>query len=94
MLAADVLKGLAAISGILGSMLLAWRVSGILKALAFVAHIHEGNIDEITSGRSHIVMGTGATKHVENAQKLWLLYVGFFFLIASGVLNFASLCAG
>lgn len=87
----DNLKILAAISSIIGSIILAVRVRNILSALSFVAKMHESNINEIASRHQDIVIATGATNHVERAQGMALLIIGFLFLGLSGVLNLIAL---
>lgn len=90
-MSADNLRIIAAICSTFGSILLAWRVRGILAALAFVANMHESNIQEIASDRRDIVIATNSTKHVEKAKGMVLLVVGFLLLALSGALNFWAL---
>ena len=87
----EAFKVAATITSLLGSIILAIRVAGILKALALVAKAHEANIAQILSGSRDIVYFQNSTKHVENANKLWLLCVGFGCLIISGFLQLVSL---
>ncbi len=91
MISLEALKIAATTFSLLGSIILAIRVAGILKALALVAQAHEANIAQILSGSRDIVHFANSTKHVENANKLWLLSAGFGCLIISGVLQLVSL---
>ena len=88
---AGFLKGLAAVASICASLLLAWCVTDILKALALVASAHEINIHELASDRHHIQILTNSPQHIENAQRTGLLVAGFLLLFAAGVLNLLSL---
>ncbi|QIB34606.1 hypothetical protein [Ancylobacter pratisalsi] len=83
----NVIKALAAICSVIGSILLAIRVKGLLEALTFVAKMHESNIHELSSGNFTIVIARGSTQHIENARRAGLLMTGFVFLILSGLLN-------
>lgn len=91
MITAEALKVAATILSLLGSIILAIRVAGILKALALVAAAHEANINQILSSSRDIIHFANSTKHVENANKMWLLGAGFGCLIISGVLQLVSL---
>lgn len=94
MIDGSVLKGIAAASSVIGSVLLAVRVKGMLDALAFVAEMHESNIKQLANPNQNIVLAVNATKHVANAKRTGLLMLGFGFLILSGLLNlWAALCA-
>jgi hypothetical protein len=73
----------AAALSVAGSILLAWRVSQILKALSLVASVHEVNIDQLMSSTPNIVHFGNSTKHVERAKDTGLLVVGFLLLTAS-----------
>lgn len=81
----------AAVLSVAGSILLAWRVSQILKALSLVATSHEANIHQLMSGASNIVHFGNSTEHVKRAKGTGLLVVGFLFLAASGGLNLIAL---
>ncbi|MEQ9891405.1 hypothetical protein [Pectobacterium aroidearum] len=88
----ETIKILATISSIVGSVILAYRVTGILSALTLVAHCHEVNIQQLMpTHKGHIHYLANATTHVEKAQKKALLITGFIFLIASGVLQLIAL---
>ena len=87
----NTLKILAAVLSLIGSGLLAWRVSGILSALAFVARAHEENIRQILQTTGDIYHFAGAPQHVERAEKRWLLWIGFGCLIVSALLQLGSL---
>lgn len=88
---AEALRILAAISSIVGSVLLAWRVRGMLSALSFVADMHEHNIQELASSQTNIVLAKGANEHVKKAKGNWLLVSGFILLGLSGGLNLWAL---
>jgi len=82
----------ASVLGIVGSGILAYRVTGILTALSLVAKVHDHNIQQLMpSYQGHIVNFGNTTAHVDNAQKSGLLIAGFLLIIASGVLQFAAL---
>ena len=87
---ADLLRGIAAACSVGGSLLLAWRVTGILRALGSVASIHESNIMELSKSHGDIVIGHGSTKWIKKAQKIWLLVIGFLLSIVGGVLQFVA----
>ena len=77
---------------ILGSIILAYRVTGILKALALVAGAHEVNIQQLMPGQTgNIYNLQGSTQHVEKASKKGLLLFGFFCYIISGILQLTAL---
>lgn len=88
----DNLKIIATIISIVASILLAFRVKGILSALGFVAKCHEHNITQLIPGHQgdiHILGNSDA--HVARAQKLWLLIIGFVLYAIAGVLNLWAL---
>ena len=87
----ELLKVAASIFGITGSLILAFRVSGILNALAIAATVHEVNINQLMDNPQTIVHFTNATKQVASAQRRILLYFGFFLFVTSGALQLASL---
>ena len=87
---ADLLRGIAAACSVAGSLLLAWRVTGILKALGSVASMHESNIMELSKLHGDIVIARGSTKWIEKAQKIWLLVLGFVLSIIGGILQFVA----
>lgn len=91
----ETIKILAAISSIIGSVILAYRVTGILSALSLVASCHELNIQQLMPNYRGDIHNLGnSTAHVEKAQKKGLLITGFVFLIASGVLQLIALVMG
>ncbi|MFA5171650.1 MAG: hypothetical protein WC426_08780 [Sulfuriferula sp.] len=88
----DTIKVLAAICSIIGSAILAYRVTGILSALSLVANCHEVNIQQLipkSKRDMHLMVNSPAL--VAKAQKKALLITGFIFLIASGVLQLIAL---
>jgi len=88
----ETIKILAAISSIIGSAILAYRVTGILSSLSLVANCHELNIQQLMPDYQGDIYNLGnSTAHVEKAQKKGLLITGFVFLIASGVLQLVAL---
>lgn len=88
----ETIKILAAISSIIGSIILAYRVTGILSALSLVAKCHEENIKQLMPNHNGDIHNLGnSTAHIEKAQKNGLLITGFAFLIASGVLQLIAL---
>lgn len=91
-MAVESVKILAAICSIVGSVILAYRVTGILSALSLVANCHELNIQQLMPDhRGDIHNLANSNKHVENSQKKGLLVTGFAFFIASGVLQLMAL---
>lgn len=87
MVDASILKGIAAVSSVAGSVVLAIRVKGLLEALTFVAGMHEHNIQELASSNRDIVLARNAPQQIESAKRTGLLMVGFGLLILSGALN-------
>lgn len=87
----DLLRIIASVIGVAGSIILAWRVSRILKALALVASAHELNIQQLMSSNGTIYNFGNSTKHVERAEGTGLLIAGFLCLAVSGGLNVIAL---
>jgi hypothetical protein len=90
---ARTLKIIAAIFSLLGSGLLAWRVKGLLEALALVVATHEANIQQLMRPNGDIVNLANSTKHVERARKFGLLVFGFICLAISAALQLIALLA-
>ena len=84
------LRALGAVCSVAGSILLAWRVTGILKALGEVAKMHESNIAQLSKSTGDIFIAVNSPKWIERAQKLWLLTAGFGFLILGGLFQLAA----
>jgi hypothetical protein len=87
----DMLRIAASVIGVIGSLLLAWRVSGILKALSLVANAHEANIQQLMNSSGTIYNFGNSTAHVEKAKGTGLLIAGFLCLAFSGCLNVVAL---
>lgn len=87
----DMLRIAASVIGVIGSLLLAWRVSGILKALSLVANAHEANIQQLMNPSGTIYNFGNSTAHVEKAKGTGLLIAGFLCLAFSGGLNVVAL---
>lgn len=91
---ADMLRGIAGGLSAVGSILLAFRVRGILVAMQHVAGMHETNIRSLAEGienpNQHIVLGTNSTKWIKNAEATWMLFVGFLLLAAGGACQFVA----
>ena len=89
----DFLRLVASVLSLAGSLLLAWRVKGLLTAITTALLVHQQNIENLADdGRSTgngLVIFTGATTMIENAQRRWLLYLGFALIIASGAIQTA-----
>ena len=86
------IKIIAAILSIVGSGILAYRVTGILSALSLVANSHEINIQQLMPSHMSDIYNLGnSTEHVEKAQKTGLLILGFSLFILSGVLQLVAL---
>lgn len=89
----SLLNLLAAILGVIGSAILAFRVTGILKALAIVTQFHEMNIDQLMNddGKKKLFHFANSTQHVKKAEKRFLLILGFFMIILGAVLQSISI---
>ena len=89
----ETIKIIAAIFSIIGSGLLAFRVTGILSALSLVSNAHEINIQQLMPDKQTINIYNldNSTAHVEKAQKKGLLIAGFVFVVLSGVLQLVAL---
>lgn len=85
------LKIAATVFNLLASVILAFRVKNILSALAFVADMHENNINQLASSHQNIVLGTGSNEHVKRAKGTTLLILGFSFYGIAAILNFLAL---
>jgi len=86
------IKIIAAIFSIVGSAILAFRVTGILSVLSLVASTHEVNIQQLMPNHQGDIYNFGnSTAHVEKAQKKGLLITGFALIIISGVLQLVAL---
>ena len=87
----DVLRVIASVLSVVGSGLLAWRVTGLLKSIAMAIKIHETTILSLAdNGRSaggNVVVFTGAPTHVEQAEKRGLLVTGFLCVVASACIQ-------
>jgi len=85
----------ASILGVVGSCLLGWRVAGLIKALAVALKIHQQNIKNLADAGGRIggdvIVFTGASMHVERAQKRGLMVSGFLLVITSAVIQFVLL---
>ena len=90
----ELIRAIAAAMGVAGSILLAWRVTGILNVLGKVATEHERQIHELAD---HVVgprvgvlpMGIPVfpARKLQKARALGLLVAGFALSVTSGVLN-------
>lgn len=87
------IKIIAAIFSIVGSGILAFRVTGILSALSLVAKVHEINIQQLMPDNQacNVYNLDNSTAHVEKAQKKGLLITGFVCIVLSGVLQLIAL---
>lgn len=86
------IKIIAAILSIVGSGILAYRVTGILSALSIVANAHELNIQQLMPNYQSDIYNLGnSTEHVKKAKKTGLLILGFSLFILSGVLQLLAL---
>lgn len=86
------IKIIAAIMGIIGSGILAYRVTGILSALSFVARCHELNIQQLMPNyQKNIIHLDNSMAQVDKAQKKGLLITGFVFFILAGVFHLVAL---
>lgn len=77
----DIIKFTGLALNVLGSLVLAFRVTNILRALSLVAKCHEENISQLTANQRVVVQFVNSTKHVERAQKTTLLIAGFVLMI-------------
>lgn len=89
------IKIISVICSIIGSSLLAFRVTGMLRALAIVADCHEYNLNGLVSvnqnSKRELIQLGKSTEHVKKAQKLPLLMAGFVLIIMATVLQFLAL---
>lgn len=81
----------------IGSLVLAFRVTNILKALALVADIHDQNIDvamRVDPFRTRVFLKEGP-QQIKRAEKRSLLILGFVLifvgLIAQGLATYLTL---
>ena len=76
-----------------GAIVLAFRVSGILKSLCEVAKMHEHNIRMLVAppapGQGNL-SGLGSTVWLEKAQNTFALIVGLVFVALGALLNAAA----
>ena len=98
MITVEVIKISAAIFSILGSAILAYRVSGVLWALGRASEAHDLNITQLMllkAGRDldQIYHLGNVSEIVEKAQKRLLIIVGFSLIILSALLQFWALLA-
>jgi hypothetical protein len=70
-----------------GSMLLAFRVTRILRALALVAQCHEANLQSLSSQNQVVLQFTNSDQHVKRAQGFGLLILGFGSIIVGLLLQ-------
>ena len=87
------IKIIAAIFSIVGSGILAVRVTGILSALSLIAKVHEINIQQLMPDNqtSDVYNLDNSTEHIEKAQKKGFLITGFVCSVLSGVLQLIAL---
>jgi hypothetical protein len=86
------IKIIGAVCSVVGSGILAFRVTGILSALSIAANAHEINIQQLMPDHKGNIINLGnSTAHVERAQKKGLLIIGFVLIISSGVLQLIAL---
>lgn len=64
-----------------GSLILAFRVTRILKALSAVAMCHETNLRELANRNQVVVQFVNSTAHVERARGIGMLVSGFAFIV-------------
>lgn len=85
------IKIAATIISLLGTSILALRVSGLLKSLALAAKAHEAAIlafsHSLNNPNKAIQIPVSSTEHVERANKISLLMLGFFLVIVSILLH-------
>ena len=77
-----------------GSLILAFRVTRILKALSAVAMCHEANLRELTTRDPVVVQLVNSTAHVERARGVGLLITGFAFIVIGLALQAAATYIG
>lgn len=91
----EILKILSSLFSILGSVILAYRVTGILKALTLSANFHEicikGLADHLTGKRGDTHLPMNSVAHIQRAQKMPLLIFGFLLIILSAILQLVVL---
>lgn len=88
----EIVRIVASLMGLVGSAILAYRVTGILKALSIVAMAHELNINQLMRpGGGDIAHFGNSSAHVEQAQKMGLLISGFALVVGSATLQLFAL---
>lgn len=98
MISVEVIKIAAAIFSILGSAILAYRVTGVLWALGRASEVHDLNITQlmrIQAGHKleNLIHLGNVTEVVEKAQKKLLIIIGFSLIILSALLQMWALLA-
>jgi len=87
----DSLRIVATIISLVGTSILALRVSGLLKSLALAAKAHEAAIlafsHSLNNPDKAVQIPIGATDHVESANKTNLLMLGFSLVSISILLH-------
>lgn len=88
----ETVRIIASLMSVVGSAILAYRVTGILQALGIVAIAHEENINQLMSpGGGDIMHFTNSTAHVKRAKKSGLLIAGFVLVVGAATLQFVAL---
>lgn len=88
----ETIKITSTIFSIIGSLVLAYRVTGILSALSFVASAHEANIQQLMPNQIDNIYNFGnSIEYVEKAQKTGFLIFGFAMSVFSGILQLVAL---
>ena len=92
---ADTLRIISTICSIVGSALLAIRVTGILSALSKVANAHEKNLQAFKSiyedSSRALIQLENSMALIDKAKKLPLLVAGFVLIIAAALLQLLAL---
>lgn len=87
----DSIRIAATIISLIGTSILALRVSGLLKSLALATKAHEAAIlafsHSLNNPNQSVEIPIGSTDHVERANKTNLLMAGFFLVIVSILLH-------
>lgn len=77
-----------------GTSILAWRVTGLLRALGKAAVMHDNNINQIVGvvrdPMAVSVIAVNSTKWIDDAQRQWALWIGFALSLLGGALQFAA----
>ncbi|MGI8390527.1 hypothetical protein [Brucella anthropi] len=88
-MSADALRGMAAVLNIVGSLLLALRVKGLIDAIISWVTTHENNFRSYHEEPWFVVVG--GEKWAKQAKRIWLFYLAFFLFGTAGMLQLIAI---